>query len=195
MYAKALQKTYDLQGFLDLETRSQIRHEFHNGTVYVTAGGTANHSTLTVNFIAELRNHLKGNPCRVHGPDMRVRIQKLDKVIYPDTSVTCVEEAGSALYLEHPVVVIEVLSPKTQQYDRTTKFETYRTLASLRGYILVGFEKQQIEVYSRIMDAPNDPWTYISFSKENFEIPSIGYVGNLNTIYENTSIPVKLQQL
>ncbi len=135
MLARKLTKTYSIEEYLKLENRSNIKHEFHNGELYAMAGGTVNHSTLTANILTELNNSLrkqKGS-CRTHTSDMKIHIkddQNNDHFVYPDVSITCDEkDHQNRDRLNHPKLIVEVLSKSTELYDRSDKFELYKTLS------------------------------------------------------------------
>lgn len=103
------------------------------------AGGTSRHSLLEVGIGAELRALLKGKPCRVYSSSFRVRVPGGEQR-YPDASVVCGPtqfHAGARDIFTNPVLVVEVLSPSTANYDRGAKFEIYKTIPSLRDYLLI----------------------------------------------------------
>jgi Uma2 family endonuclease len=113
--------------YLAWEETQQIKHEYLGGQVYAMSGGTVNHGRIAANFIVLLGNHLRGSSCRVQTSDVRVEIPTFREYTYPDVSVTCDDRDKTATKsISHPCLIIEVLSPSTEGYDRGGKFNLYR---------------------------------------------------------------------
>jgi Uma2 family endonuclease len=105
---------------------------------------------VTLNLATALKQRLRGGPCRVYVSDMRLRVATADAIFYPDVMVSCDPRDHAALHvIEHPTLVIEVLSPKTEAFDRGAKFAAYRALPSLRDYVIVDIDARRLEVYRR----------------------------------------------
>ncbi len=142
------------EAYLAFERGSPERHEFHDGELFPIVGGTRRHSQLAMNLSALLTTALRGRPCTAYGMDMKVRIPRKQRYKYPDLSIACPpqfeEEHQDSLL--NPTVLIEMLSPSTQDYDRGGKFEDYRTIPSLREYVLVAQERVFIEHHVRQED-------------------------------------------
>ena len=141
-----------LDTYLARERESAEKHEYLDGLVYMMAGASVTHVRITSNTSRSLGNQLADRPCDVFSSDMRVRTPS-GLVAYPDVVVVCGEpylqdDRGDVLL--NPVVVIEVLSPSTEEYDRTTKFDHYRTIPWLKEYVLIAQEVRRIERRSRI---------------------------------------------
>jgi Uma2 family endonuclease len=136
--------------YLEWEEQQQFRHEYINGEVYAMTGGTVNHSEIAMNFGTILRNHLEDSGCRVLGSDAKVNIQASDDYVYPDLSVTCdPRDRNATKFISHPCLIIEVLSPSTEAYDRGNKFNLYRRADSLQEYILVSTAEIAIDIYRK----------------------------------------------
>jgi Uma2 family endonuclease len=123
--------------------------------MFAMAGGSVNHSLIAANLIATLRSLLKGSGCRVFTGDLRVHIPASGFYTYPDVTVVCgelqvLDETRDTVM--NPVVLIEVLSPNTESYDRGQKFFFYRSIPSLREYVLVSQKTRRIEVFRRRND-------------------------------------------
>ncbi len=132
------------------EEKQELRYEYLDGEVYAMTGGTVNHGQLTANFIGLLGSHLSESPCRVLSPDVKVEVQKSTKFIYPDLSVTCDDRDQTATnFISHPCLIVEVLSPSTEGYDRGEKFNLYRHSDSLKDYVLVNTNKVEISLYKK----------------------------------------------
>lgn len=136
--------------YLEWEEQQEFRHEYIDGEVYAMTGGTVNHSEIAMNFGTILRNQLEDSGCRVLTSDARVSIQNSSDYVYPDLSVTCdPRDRGATKFISHPCMIIEVLSPSTEAYDRGNKFNLYRRAASLQEYILVSTAEIAIDIYRK----------------------------------------------
>jgi Uma2 family endonuclease len=117
--------------------------------------------------LGELRNHLKGKPCRVYDSNIRVRISRSVLYTYPDATVICGEREldpndPSGDTCTNPQLIVEVLSPSTEAYDRGEKFSRYRQIDSLQEYVLVSPSSRRIEVFLR---QPDGAWLFTAFSR------------------------------
>lgn len=144
--------------YLYRERTAEYRSEFFRGETFAMAGASANHNLIVLNTGANLREQLKKKPCRVYPSDLKLRIEATGLYTYPDLSVVCGEpklETESRDVLLNPVVLIEVLSDSTEAYDRGKKFQHYRTIPSLRHYVLIAQDRHSIECFSR---QESDTW-------------------------------------
>ncbi|MCC7278822.1 MAG: Uma2 family endonuclease [Chromatiaceae bacterium] len=136
--------------YLAGEIHSPIRHEYVAGEVFAMAGATEEHATIALNFAALLRNQVRGGPCRVYIADMKLRVAAAVAFFYPDVFVTCdPRDATEPLAKRHPSLICEVLSESTEAYDRGGKFAAYRTLESLKEYLLIDSRRRAVEVFRR----------------------------------------------
>jgi len=145
--------------YLALERLSEIRHEFLDGTVYAMAGESPTHSAICFNLAGALHPQLRETNCRGFSPNMKVRAGESGLYAYPDLAVACGEtffhdRHGDVLL--NPVVVFEVLSRSTQAYDRGEKFERYKSIETLRDYVLVSQDRALLEHFSR---QPDGTWS------------------------------------
>ena len=148
-----------LAEYVRLEASSDAKHEFLNGEVFAMAGGTPEHALLAANVIRELGNKLSGGPCRVYTSDLRVRVAATGLATYPDVTVVCgplERDAEDENAVTNPTALIEILSDKTEAYDRGEKFAHYRRIVTLRAYVLVSHRETRIEVFRRNDDGS---WT------------------------------------
>ena len=137
--------------YLRLERQAEAKSEFHNGQLFAIAGGSLNHSLLANSIGALLRDQVPPG-CRVFNADLRIKIPASNTYTYADCSVICGEPEFSGDQQDtvlNPVLIVEVLSPSTEGYDRAKKFELYRTVASFREYLLVHQDRRRVEHYSR----------------------------------------------
>ena len=140
--------------YLALEERSAVKHEFLDGHVWAMAGGSPDHGAVAANIIAILSNQLRGRPCRVFTSDVRIRVKATGLATYPDVSVVCGKQEtdpedpknGTVI---NPCLLVEVLSPSTEDYDRGEKLAHYKQIPSLQEVVLVAHEENRIELWRR----------------------------------------------
>lgn len=157
--AAAVKRGLSYTEYLALEAASERKHEFVAGVVYAMAGGTLEHSALAASMIALLTAALRGRPCRVFTSDARVRVRATGLSTYPDASIACgriERDPEDPDALANPVVLVEVLSDSTEDWDRGGKFAHYRRIPSLRDYVVVAQSEQLVEHHTRNAD---DTWT------------------------------------
>jgi Uma2 family endonuclease len=176
--------------YLAIERAAEYKSEYVNGEIFAMAGGTSNHAILQSNVIAELAGRLGDRPCIVYTSEMRVRAPAARSYTYPDASVVCgkrefADDRQDTLL--NPVVIVEVLSPSTEGYDRGRKFTAYRTIGSLKNFILVDQDAVLVECYSR---RPDNAWDIDSYQqmKEELHINSIGVSIPLSRLYRNVEL-------
>src|SRR5437667_1934288 len=124
-------QNYSAEQYLALEREAEYKSEYINGQIYAMAGASREHIAIATNLIGELHAQLKGRPCRVYNSDMRVRVKPTGMYTYPDVAALCGEprfDDEQVDTLTNPSVIIEVLSPSTEAYDRRGKFSHYRKL-------------------------------------------------------------------
>lgn len=135
------------EDYLQGELSADTKHEYLDGEVYAMAGASENHNLLAGNIFAELKNKLKGTPCRTFIADMKVKTD--NAFFYPDVMVVCERDDASDYYKNAPVIVVEVLSKGTRKFDQTLKRQRYQALPSLEEYVLIEQDKGEIEVFRR----------------------------------------------
>lgn len=186
MIAQLAQKTYTIAEYLEIEDKSDIRHEYIEGEIVAMTGGTTNHNLVAGNIYLALRLALKGTNNIVYIENVRLFISEFDIFTYPDVMII----AGQPIYygnskttVTNPIVLIEVLSNSTRDYDLGRKFEYYRSLESLQEYVLVEPEKTLIMVYRRNNDKHWSLEIYDN-SSDLFRLESSGVEMSLLDIYE-----------
>jgi Uma2 family endonuclease len=151
MIARA-ERLFTPDEYLALERTSSFKSEYLAGKIYAMAGASPEHNLIAANVIGEFHAQLKERPCRTYTRDMRIRISATGLYTYPDVTVVCGEpeysdEQGDVFI--NPTVIVEVLSPSTEGYDRGEKAEHYRRLDSLTDYILIAQDRCRAEHYVR----------------------------------------------
>ncbi len=184
---------YTIDEYLIMERDSQEKHEYRDGEIVAMAGGTYEHGQVIVNLLGELHVRLKGNPCHVHESNTRVRIARKALYCYPDITVICGPPQFDPLdtgrkTVTNPRLVIEVLSPTTEAYDRGDKFTRYREIESFQEYILVSADRAMVEGYFRQGDGT---WLFtVSAGREaTARFRSIGVELPLAEIYAGVEFP------
>jgi Uma2 family endonuclease len=141
------------EAFLEWENRQQEKHEYLRGAVYAMTGASQAHVVVNGNLFVAVSQHLRGARCRVYLPDMKLHVAAADAFFYPDLKVSCDERDLRAEYaIEHPILLAEILSGSTADYDRGTKLTAYLKLASLKEYVLIDPETRGVELYRRNPD-------------------------------------------
>jgi len=144
-----LQPRMTLQAYMDWENAQEEKHEFLQGEIFAMTGGRRTHGRVVSNLNRRIGNALAGTPCQVFTDSMKVQVAE-DSVLYPDVFVTCdAADLATDQIFRAPKLVIEVLSPSTQAYDRSKKFALYRRIAALLEYVLIDPETRRIEAFRR----------------------------------------------
>ncbi|EKU96518.1 hypothetical protein Lepto7375DRAFT_0524 [Leptolyngbya sp. PCC 7375] len=166
------------------EETQTMRHEYLDGEVYAMSGGTINHSDISGNILALLKTHMRGSGCKVLNSDARVNIYETTNYVYPDLSVTCDErDKTTTQYITYPCLVVEVLSPTTEAYDRGNKFKMYRRNPGLQEYVLVDSETIAIEIFRR---TEQDTWQILNYQAGDVvELTSVNLTFPIEAIYED----------
>lgn len=189
MSAVPAPKYISVEDYLLMEEESDVKHEYYQGEVFAMAGGTIPHNQICMNVTGELFYFLKGKACRVYQSDQRIHCLSNKFFTYPDASIV----SGKIERLEkrndtitNPVVIIEVLSKRTKNYDRGDKFQLYRGIPSLKEYILVSSLKVSIEHYTK---QANGFWYFKDTANLNdlFEIETIGFSCQVQDLYRDVT--------
>ncbi len=154
-------KTYiPPEEYLAIERQADYKSEYFNGEMFAMAEASPRHVLIVTNLVAELRGQLRRRPCTVYSTDLRVRVSPTGLYTYPDVIVVCgqVQLADDKKdTLLNPTLIIEVLSESTKDYDRGSKLQHYRALASLMEYVVVDQERCHVEHWVR---QPEDRWLF-----------------------------------
>ena len=176
---------YTAEDYLSQERCASSKSEFHDGQIFAMTGASRKHNLVSGNIYRELSLQLKKRPCEAYINDMRVKAAQANSYHYPDIAVVCgtpeFEDAQLDTLL-NPTLLIEVLSPSTEAYDRGSKFAHYRKIDTLREYFLVVQDRPGIERYVRL----GDVWilTEAEGLEASVELESIDCVLSLREVYE-----------
>jgi Uma2 family endonuclease len=133
--------------YLQGELVAEFKHEFIDGEAYAMAGASEFHNLLAGNIFAELKNQLKGTPCRTFIADMKVKVA--NDFFYPDVMVACQKDDDFDYYKQSPVIIVEVLSKSTRKFDKTAKRLKYKNIPTLEEYVLIEQTIGEIEVFRK----------------------------------------------
>ncbi|GGA34753.1 Uma2 family endonuclease [Okeania sp. KiyG1] len=176
--------------YLEGEKMSPIRHEYLGGQIFAMSGGSEEHNRISGNIYASLLTHLRGSGCKTFIADMKVKIaiaeNSSDIFYYPDVMVTCNPQDTEKYYKSYPYLIVEVLSPSTQNLDRREKRLNYQSLGSLQEYVLVDQTEMKVEVYR---PSKTGYWSKESLGKEDcLELKSVGLTLTMADIYDEILI-------
>ncbi|NWJ48745.1 MAG: Uma2 family endonuclease [Chloroflexi bacterium] len=185
-------QNYTPEEYLRLEESSLEKHEFYKGDIFLMAGATESHNLIAANAIIELGSGLRGKPCKVYSSDMRIQVQSNGLYTYADVSVVCgqVEFATSRTdTITNPILIIEVLSPSTEKYDRSQKFELYRALTSLENYLVIDQARIYVEYHRRV---EGTKWLMETYSRldEVIKLPWFNLQIPLVNLYDKTDLVI-----
>jgi Uma2 family endonuclease len=185
MSVSAHEVHYTWRDYLALESASNVKHEFLDGQIYAVAGGTPEHAALQLAVPNLLFGQLRSGRCRAHGADLRIRVLATGLATYPDVTIVCGPrevDPDDANSVTNPTLIVEVLSPSTERYDRGEKFAHYKRIPSLREYVLVAQDERRVEVWTRGAD---DAWALVaSRDGEVAKLPSIGAQLDVRELYD-----------
>ena len=163
--------------YLQGELLAETKHEFIDGEVYAMAGASENHNLLSLNMASELKNQLKGTPCRTFMADMKVKVGAL--FFYPNVMVVCQKDDENEYYKNAPVVIVEILSKSTRRFDQTEKRLRYQKTPTLEEYVLIEQDKGEIQVFSK-----KDHWqSFYYYLGDEITFSSLGVTVLVEDIY------------
>lgn len=178
--------------YLAWEAKQELRHEYIDSEILAMTGGTLPHNDIALNFYTALRPHLRDRGCRVNVSDVKVQASKNSRYFYPDLVVTCdPDDLKARDFIQHPKLIVEVLSPGTESYDRTKKLKYYRQIPSLQEYVLVDSEEIEVEIYRR---GEGKMWLYYQYEPgEAIALESIEFECPIELLYEGVSFQQELE--
>ncbi|MCA9796976.1 MAG: Uma2 family endonuclease [Candidatus Eremiobacteraeota bacterium] len=195
MLAHRQPRLFSHREYLTLEQASETRSEYYRGQIFAMTGGSVEHNQLVRNLTIELGQALRGGPCQVFVSDLRLFVASHDLFTYPDLFVVCGSLSrleGRTDTLTDAKLIVEVLSPSTEVYDRGEKFLFYQSLPSLSEYLLVG---QQPRVERRTRTGPGE-WqtTVLEGLEQVVELVSVGVTLKLADLYRDVELNSSTQE-
>lgn len=184
------------QEYLAWEEQQPIKYEYINGEVFAMTGGTIPHNDVTINLTTALKNHLRGTGCKVQMADVKLGVSENGPFYYPDVMVSCdPRDRTSRKAIYHPCLIVEVLSPGTEAWDRGRKFENYRKIQTLKEYVLIEVDRRNVECY-RLNE--KGKWeltayafdaTTVSDTEIEVELISVDFRCPMSLLYEDVVFP------
>lgn len=181
---------YTYADYVALELTSSTKHEFLDGEIYAMAGGSEEHSALAAAALRLLGNATEGRPCRAHTSDLRIYVESVGLATFPDGSVICgpLEQHGPSPRATalNPVVLLEVTSDSSEEYDTGDKVEFYRTIPSLREYIIISHRERRVIVHAKSVDGA---WSArVGVAGGRARVPSLDLELDIDQIYRASTI-------
>jgi len=186
---------YTYTEYVELELLSSTKHEFLDGEIYAMAGGSEEHSALAAEVLRALGNAVGDRPCRVHTSDLRIYVEAVGLATFPDGAVIRGQleqhEPSPKATALNPMVLLEVTSDSSEEYDTGDKLRFYETIPSLKEYIVVSHRERRITVHQRQTDPTTqvDAWVArVAIPGGQVEVPSVGISLDCDVVYRNSNI-------
>lgn len=188
MSSVAAQTYLTPEEYLAFERKATMKHEYLNGQIVAMSGASFAHNFLTMNVANQLYNQLIGGECQVAASDMRVKATQTGSYFYPDVVICGEPRAEDDTFdtLLNPTLIVEILSPSTETYDKGEKFEHYQQITSLKDYILISQDKVYVEHYRR----QENEWLQTEFSEleDVLLLCSVGCELRLPDVYRRVEV-------
>ncbi len=170
--------------YLEWEAQQELRYEFVDGRISAMTIESVEHDRLVANFSNLLQAHLQATVCRVFNSRVKVQTLESNAFCYPDLSVSGdVQDRSANNFITHPGLIVEVVSPTSEVYDRGEKFALYRQATTLSEYVLVSTDKIGLDVHQR--NAVGN-WVLSSYeSGDEVALKSVNFTFDLDLIYED----------
>jgi len=182
------QHRYTLEEYFELERTSEVKYEYWDGEVYAMSGASPEHEAVLVNVITHLRTQLRRRVCHVFSSNLRIKVPAAPPYRYPDLTALCgqpeYEVIGGVQALTNPTLIVEILSPSTEAYDRGDKFTDYKSIPSFGEYLLIAQHRPHVTHYVR---QPDNSWSYEEANElsATLLLPTLDGVLPLNEIYQD----------
>lgn len=185
-------RRYTLDEYFQLEHASEVKYEYWQGEVFAMSGASPAHVQVQVNLITMLRSQLRGRPYRIFSSDMRLKVPSYPPYRYPDLSALCgqpvFEVLGGLEVLTNPTLIVEILSPTTEAFDRGDKFTYYKSIPSFVEYLLIAQHRPHVGQY---MKQSQDVWEYREWNSLEavLHLPALACDVALDELYQDIAFP------
>ena len=181
----ALRKPMTLEEFLAWEERQELRYEFDGFAPVAMTGGTDAHEAIGDVLRSLLRERLRGSPCRVRGPTLKIEV--MGRIRYPDAFAYCNPVPRETTLIRDPVVVFEVVSASSSRTDRIVKLREYQATPSIRRYVIL----EQDSIAATVFARSGADWTARALTDgDMLDLPEIGITLPLTDSYADLDLPV-----
>lgn len=179
-----------IEQYLEFENASEEKHEYYQGEVFAISGAKVTHNRIVMNALTSIGLFLRGKSCKPYGSDLRIYIESNTLFTYPDISVFCddvLTRNNDEMNALNPVILIEVLSPSTKDYNRGGKFKLYRDIPTLKEYVLIDSETINVEIFAV---NPQGYWELREYKDihDVIEISHIDMQLSMEDIYSGTKL-------
>ncbi len=182
-----------VEDYIKQEIEFNCKYEYHNGKIYALAGSTLNHGLICGNVFSEIKNKLKskGSNCIPVTSEVRLYIKDRNSYVYPDSMVICGdieksdEEKNS---IANPILIVEVLSKSTAEYDRGDKFYFYRQIPNFKEYVLIEQDRYVVDVYFKGDDSGMWRITRYEGKDKIVKLQSLDIEISMEELYDRTEI-------
>ncbi len=176
--------------YLEIERKAEFKSEYCEGKMFAMAGASLAHTLVAGNAFETLRQQLRPRGCQVVAADLRVRVGSTGLYTYPDLVAYCGEPQLLDQHMDtllNPTLIVEVLSPSTEIYDRTRKWEQYQSIDALREYLLISSDRVHVDLFTR---QPNGRWQVSSASRleDTLELASVGCTLRVCDLYDKVEL-------
>jgi Uma2 family endonuclease len=170
--------------FLEWEAQQELRYEFVGGRISAMTSESVEHERIAANFYTLIQAHLQCTVCRVFNSNVKVQILESNAFCYPELSVSGdVQDRSANNFITHPCLIVEVVSPRSEVYDRGEKFSLYRQANTLEEYVLVSTDKIGLDVQQR---NALGGWELSSYqSGEVVDLKSVNFTFEIDRLYED----------
>lgn len=173
--------------YLELERKAEYKSEYYNGEMFAMSGASRKHNTIAMHLYGLVDQHLRGKKCQAYPSDMRVLVVAGGLYTYPDLSAVCEAPQFADAQVDtllNPTLLVEILSPSTENYDRGNKAKLYREIPSVKEILLIAQDRFDVELYRRQPDG-----TWVIFNAVGLDasvnLTSIDCTLHLHELYEN----------
>ncbi|MEH2374830.1 Uma2 family endonuclease [Nostoc sp.] len=193
MQTQTPKKSYSPEEYLQLEETSESKNEYRDGEIIPIAGGTTNHNEIAGNFYANFKFTMRGKNYKIYMGDVKLWIQRYRIYTYPDVMVIQGEpiyEGTGTTTVTNPIMIVEVLSKSTENHDRTNKFRFYRSIATLKEYIMINQYEYLVEQFNKNAEGQ---WVLTEYESIDavLSLKSIGFQIPFSDIYQGVNFEIE----
>jgi Uma2 family endonuclease len=189
-------KFYTREEYLELEEKAEEKHEYNNGEIITMTGGTTNHNILAINFVFAFLSVFGDENYQIYMADVRLWIEKYRRYTYPDVMIIKGEpiyEGKGKTTVINPLLIVEILSKSTENYDQNDKFDSYRTLESLQEYVLIDQYQYYVKQFTKTSE---NKWLLTDYRGQDamVKLESINYEISLKSLYKKINFESKKEE-